>query len=441
MGLDLRRERDTCPFSSIQSDSIQNLPPSRLASFTNRVGKMSGRFNVGGISLDRPFKVRRLGHFGLNLTNFDACLSFLRDDLGFIVSDHTDVKKALPGRYDDLADTEVYFLRYGTDHHAIVLASVEVAKRSEASFGPFDPKVTLNQATWQVGSLREVVDAGHWIKSQGITLVRSGRDMPGSNWHAYFPDPDGRVTELYFGMEQVGWDGLSKPQSQYHRGFRHAPELPQPSEAVEIDAIRGSAEMWAGHVGRPTGAPGFDVDGVLLPRPFKVVGLGPLKLFCTDLEATSKFYRDVLGFTLTSTELVEGQRCLFLRAGTDHHAVALLPMSLRTAFGMPGEDNLCAIGIRVANYRQLRDARTYLAGRGYRELRLPASLSPGVDHCFHVLDPDGRVFQLFWHMETLGWDGRARPDDIALHPSDDWPETLAPWLDLHGNEPFLGPWE
>jgi len=27
------------------------------------------QFNVGGVVLERPFKIRRLGHFGFNMTN------------------------------------------------------------------------------------------------------------------------------------------------------------------------------------------------------------------------------------------------------------------------------------------------------------------------------------------------------------------------------------
>ena len=29
------------------------------------------QFNVGGVLLERPFKVRRLGHFGFNLVNVE----------------------------------------------------------------------------------------------------------------------------------------------------------------------------------------------------------------------------------------------------------------------------------------------------------------------------------------------------------------------------------
>ena len=47
-------------------------------------------FDVGGIRLDRPFKIRRLGHFGFNSRNMNAAMHFYRDLLGFQVTDTLD---------------------------------------------------------------------------------------------------------------------------------------------------------------------------------------------------------------------------------------------------------------------------------------------------------------------------------------------------------------
>ena len=49
-------------------------------------------FDVGGVLLNQPFKIRRLGHFGFNVYKIDECLEFYRDFLGFKVSDENDFK-------------------------------------------------------------------------------------------------------------------------------------------------------------------------------------------------------------------------------------------------------------------------------------------------------------------------------------------------------------
>ena len=54
---------------------------------------MRGRYNVGGILLDQPFKIRRLGHFGFNLSDMEAGVHFYVDLLGFRISDMIDYSR------------------------------------------------------------------------------------------------------------------------------------------------------------------------------------------------------------------------------------------------------------------------------------------------------------------------------------------------------------
>ena len=121
----------------------------------------------------------------------------------------------------DLGDPRGYFMRYGTDHHAMVLFSKKVMDhRADRKFAP---EVTINQITWQCGSLKEIADAHSYFAEQQVRIQRVGRDMPGSNWHTYVYDPDGHTNELYYGIEQIGWNQLSKPRDMYYRGFNEKP--------------------------------------------------------------------------------------------------------------------------------------------------------------------------------------------------------------------------
>ena len=191
------------------------------------------RYNVGGILLERPFKVRRLGHFGFNVAKLEEARHFYGDLLGFTVSDKADFSRA-PWFPKDagFGNCHGYFMRHGTDHHAMVLFAKEVMdRRADRKFAP---EVTINQITWQCGSLREIVEAYGYFQEQQVRIQRVGRDMPGSNWHTYVYDPDGHTNELYYGIEQIGWNRESKPRAMYYRGFQEKPELPQMSEAAEL---------------------------------------------------------------------------------------------------------------------------------------------------------------------------------------------------------------
>jgi catechol 2,3-dioxygenase-like lactoylglutathione lyase family enzyme len=402
----------------------------------------SEKFDVGGILLNQPFKIRRLGHFGFNLTNMEDGVRFYVDWLGFRVSDVMDYSRRAktPEQVAGLGDPHGYFTRYGTDHHAMVL----FPKRVREALGRRENSgITVNQITWQVGSMREVGNAIRWFTEKGVNLQRSGRDMPGSNWHTYLFDPDGQQNELYYGIEQIGWNGHSKPRAMYDRGFDHPPELPQISEYQEVqDALAKNIELLSGHRQVEKLHATFDVDGILLPRPFKIVRLGPVYLFVENPPAAESFYRELLGFTLTEEVVWQGHRCLFLRCNTEHHSVALLPLAIREVLGLSSHSKCAALGLQLANYRQLREAVHFLRERGARVTEaLPSELHPGIDYAAHVFDPDGHCIQLYHAMEQIGWDGKPRAKESrSARPLSDWPEALAADADAYMGEPYLGPW-
>jgi catechol 2,3-dioxygenase-like lactoylglutathione lyase family enzyme len=242
----------------------------------------SHRYNVGGILLDRPFKIRRLGHFGFNVDKLEEARAFYADLLGFTISDRADFSRAPWFPKDKgFGDCHGYFMRYGSDHHAMVLFAKPVMdQRADRKFAP---EVTINQITWQCGSLREIVEAYGYFQEQQVRIQRVGRDMPGSNWHSYVYDPDGHTNELYYGIEQVGWNQASKPQAMYYRGFQDKPDLPQMSEAAELaEAQAKGIDIFSGYrPALPNGAAAYDVDGVLLPRPFKITKIGPVRCSST----------------------------------------------------------------------------------------------------------------------------------------------------------------
>jgi catechol 2,3-dioxygenase-like lactoylglutathione lyase family enzyme len=317
-------------------------------------------------------------------------------------------------------------------------------KRVREALGRHEsPGVTINQITWQVGSLREVGNAIKRFSGQGIRLQRSGRDMPGSNWHTYLFDPDGNSNELYYGIEQIGWNGHSKPRAMYDRGFDEPPELPQISEFEEVQQARAKGiDTTSGYRHVDELPATYDVDGILLSRPFKIVRLGPVSLFVDDPEESITFYRDKLGFTLTEEAVWQGHRGVFMRCNTEHHSVALFPIALREELGFSTHTKAAALGLQLANFRQLKDAVTFLQERGCKVRDdVPPELYSGIDYAAHVLDPDGHCIQLYCAMEQIGWDGKPKPKELRKPlKMSDWPERLDGDGNVYLGEPFLGPW-
>ncbi len=403
-------------------------------------GTAPQKFNFGGIWLDRPFKIRRLGHFGLNVRNFEACMRFYSDLLGFARSDPIDFGPRIEDEEirRGFETTTGYFMRHGNDHHSFVLFPKPVLDHMGGRSTKED--VTINQITWQVGSLREVAEAENWLRGLDNPIRRSGRDAPGSNWHVYPFDPDEHLNELYYGIEQIGWDGLLKPGALHESEFREQPDLPQISEYEEVERarVRGT-DLASGYRHQHALDATYDVGGVLLPQPFKVVRIGPVRLFVSDVEAALSFYRDRLGMTPTEEVRWNGHRCVFLRVNTEHHSLALYPLALRAELGLSENTTCMSFGIQVGDYTQLRRAIAFLREKGVSIDHLPPELSPGIDYSALAIDPDGHAIQLYYYMEQIGWDGRPRSASQRPAAAEYWPEALDPLPDTFAGEPFLGP--
>jgi len=406
-------------------------------------GSAAKKFNVSGVWLDRPFKIRRLGHFGFNVKDVETCLKFYRDLLGFSISDPIDFGPRVKDEEvrKTLGSGIGYFMRHGSDHHSFVLFPKRVLDELGGRSGRED--VTINQITWQVGSLREVTGAEEWLRNLDNPIRRSGRDTPGSNWHVYPFDPDDNINELYYGIEQIGWDGYSKPAVFRQRGFQQTPDLPQMSEYDEVQAaLAEGADLTSGTRDIVDLEPKYDVGGILLPRPFKIVRIGPVRLFVDDVEAALSFYRDRMGMRVTEEVTYEGHRCVFLRVNTEHHSMALYPKALRAALGLSEHSACMAFGLQVGGYDQLRNAMSFLQENGVEIRHLPPELFPGIDYSAFALDPDGHALQLYYYMEQIGWDGQPRPAEARRKVTPgEWPETLPALEDSYMGEPYLGPWE
>jgi catechol 2,3-dioxygenase-like lactoylglutathione lyase family enzyme len=398
-------------------------------------------YDIGGVRYPQPFKIRRLGHFGFNIADLQAGIDFYSKLLGFRITDTRDFSK-VPGREEmakRLTDPRIVFMSHNSDHHAFLLAH----KTLGAIFGDdaTSKDITVNQITWQVATMDEVFAAADYFRDKQVEIRRVGRDMPGSNWHTYIRDPDGHTVELYYGMEQIGWDGRSKPESMYYRAFRERPELPQISEEQEVrDAVAKGVDINAGNTIADRGEGEYVVAGVRLKRPFRITNIGPMSLFVADIGASEAFYTQTMGFVRTEVVTYKGHRCVFLRNGGEHHSLSLFPKALRAELGLNPETTVATMGMQVGSYRQLRDAVAFLKKKGARFTdAIPPELYPGVDYAAHVVDPAGHALMLYYYMERVGWDGQPRPASQRRPVAKEWPESLEPMSDTYADPAFMGP--
>ncbi len=122
----------------------------------------------------------------------------------------------------------------------------------------------------------------------------------------------------------------------HDRGFHQAPQLPQipEDEEVRASAQRGD-DLFSGSALRDALAgAAYDVEGIMLPRPFKIIKCGPISLFVNDIDTAARFYTHQLGLRVSEETVWNGHRCVFLRANTEHHTIALYPIEVRAILGL-----------------------------------------------------------------------------------------------------------
>jgi catechol 2,3-dioxygenase-like lactoylglutathione lyase family enzyme len=389
-------------------------------------------FNVGGVTLDRPFKIRRLGHFGFNASNLEAARHFYFDLLGFFITEPAGAG---------------YFGRHAGDHHSFAL--FDKNKFNERQYAGDNAKHyraenDINQITWQVQSIAEMAAASKYFRGLNVEIMREGRaGGGGSQFHLYVWAPDEQIFELYYGIEQISWNGYARPVAMRH-GTPHPPDEPQlpDYELVREDIEKGinvlDGRRWVSELPLE-----YNVDGLLLPQPLKITRIGPVNLFVDDYEALKRWHTEVLGFTLTEEVEWQGERCAFLRCDNEHHSLGLFPKNWRKKLGLSETTSNMSFGLQLANYQQLKDAVKFLRQHGVRVETdvVPPELHPGIDYAAYAFDPDGHCIELYYYMEQVGWNGKPRPKELRrkIDPNH-WPEMIEPLSDTYTGEPFIGPW-
>ena len=328
---------------------------------------------------------------------------------------------------------------HGTDHHAFVLFPKRVMDhRADRKFAP---EVTINQITWQCGSLKEIVDAHSYFEEQQVRIQRVGRDMPGSNWHVYVYDPDGHTNEFYYGIEQVGWNRLSKPRDMYYRGFNEKPPLPQMSEAAELaDAIDKGIDVFSGH--RPQ-------QPCLRPMTSKACCCrgrsrsprsGRSAYLSTTSTAPKASTPSGSALCVARRRSIAAPAACFCAAARSITASGCSRKSCARTLGLSEHTTCMSFGVEVGSYAQLREAVAFLKAHGVAFIdSIPPELYPGIDYSAFALDPDGHCIQLYYYMEQIGWDGRVRPASERRQVNGAWPEALEPLSDTYVDQVFQGP--
>ncbi len=126
--------------------------------------------------------------------------------------------------------------------------------------------------------------------------------------------------------------------------------------------------------------------------------IGHVHLTVSDIEKALKFYRDILGFEITTTF---GNSAVFLSAGGYHHHIGLNTWAGEGATPPPsGHTGMYHFAILYPTRQELARVVKRLYEVNYP---LEGASDHGVSESIYLFDPDGNGVELYWDRPSGHW--------------------------------------
>jgi catechol 2,3-dioxygenase len=145
-----------------------------------------------------------------------------------------------------------------------------------------------------------------------------------------------------------------------------------------------------------------------MTSPFALRKLGHVVLNVTDLEASVRFYTEVLGLEVSDrypTTMVPGGM-VFMRVNTDHHGVALVGVAAKIP--NPLKTSLNHFAFEVGSPDEVFRARAWLKKNGV-PIHFEGRRRAGCQLAVEFRDPDGNNLEIYWGIDQVGTSGYVRP--------------------------------
>jgi len=148
-----------------------------------------------------PFKITKIGHVVLKVTDLNRSVEFYSEVLGFKVSD------VYP---DNMMPGKMVFMRYNKDHHGVALVgdAKHQSKNNE-----------LHHLAFEVDTIDEVLLAREHLIKNNVQIQFEGRRRAGAQVAVEFLDPDGHWLEIFWGLDQIPENGQSRAPEEWVEVF------------------------------------------------------------------------------------------------------------------------------------------------------------------------------------------------------------------------------
>ena len=146
-------------------------------------------------------------------------VDFYGEVLDMQVSDRMPFPESSPFR-------EGAWLRCNSDHHVISMFDLREPSSTPLESRPA-PRPGLHHIAFEMSSFDDLKRAVRFVREHDLPLQGTRTGGPGCQLRLYFWDPEGNMIELYWALDQIGWEGRARP---------YPPVETIDIEAMDIDA-------------------------------------------------------------------------------------------------------------------------------------------------------------------------------------------------------------
>jgi catechol-2,3-dioxygenase len=148
-------------------------------------------------------------------------------------------------------------------------------------------------------------------------------------------------------------------------------------------------------------------------KQMEIKELGHLVLYVSDLERSSRFYGEVLGWRQVSEKGMRGAAAF--SSGRTHHELLLIEVGPHAAPVPPGRRvGLYHFGLKVGETDD--ELRQVLAELAEHEVTIVGASDHGVTHSVYILDPDGNELELYIDVQPPVWKEHPEAVMVATRP-------------------------
>jgi len=146
----------------------------------------------------------RLGHIGMSVSNIDEAIKFYTEIVGLKLTERFTYPKEKVGH--GVAVSAGAFLRCDKTHHCISIFQLTDPDLSHSE----KMRLGLHHLAFEFASPQDLLGQYNRFLNKGVKVNHCRIGGPGNQPRFYAKDMDGNMLEFYWGIDEIGWDGLAR---------------------------------------------------------------------------------------------------------------------------------------------------------------------------------------------------------------------------------------